>query len=75
MVDSDYGDCNLKKTNDVPCSIEREVIVIPPDSVPGYAITSHQAPIVVSDLSTSLKDWDGGVSSYGCRWDEHAAKM
>ena len=51
MVDSDYGDCNLKKMNDVPCSIEREVTVIPPDSAPGYTITSNQAPTVVSDLS------------------------
>lgn len=51
MVDSEYDDCNLKKMNDVPCSIEREVTVIPPDSVPGYMITPTKAPTVVSDLS------------------------
>ena len=50
MVDSSFDECNLKKMNDIPCSIEKEVKIIPPANAQGYQITSNQSPAVVSLL-------------------------
>lgn len=41
-----FDEYNLKKMNDVPCSIEKEVKVIPPANAEGYTTTSNQAPVV-----------------------------
>ena len=39
--------------NDVPCSVEKEVKVIPPANAQGYTITSNQAPVVRLIIVTS----------------------
>ena len=42
MVDSSFDECNLKKMNDAPCSIESEVRVIPPTNAQGYTILTKR---------------------------------
>ena len=56
-MDKNFSDFDLLKMNDVPCSIENEVRLVPPSATPGYTITSAQSPKVVSCTSNLVTFW------------------